>query len=233
MVFETLGSGGVLRFREADPPMCALRHHAEQAMALLVKGARELTRGRAIPLCVEFTHGRPNARVDYEAILGCPVRFQAECDSVVFADETLRLPVADADNRLLRVLKATCRRIIGPRPAQRRPRPLGARIRGATTGQGRPLVRQRGSRLQHEHQDCSSAGSASTRRAIARWSTGSVATSRSIIWRTRTCACTRSPMRWDTPNQARWCGPSSAGPTGRRCNTAKSTAGDVVAAAAR
>jgi hypothetical protein len=46
--FESLGSaGGKLRFREADSPMRGLRHHAEQSMALLVKGAYELTKRRA------------------------------------------------------------------------------------------------------------------------------------------------------------------------------------------
>jgi len=117
VVFESLGSGGgVLRFREADAPLRGLRHHAEQASALLVRGAREMTKQSARPLCVEFMHVRPNAPIDYEGILGCPVRFQAEWDAVVFSEETLRLPVVEADNKLLRVLEAACRRIVGRRP---------------------------------------------------------------------------------------------------------------------
>ena len=114
--FESLGSGGALRFREADAPMRGLRHHAEQASALLVKGAREMTKQSARPLRVEFTHGRPKAPIDYEGILGCPVRFHAKWDAVVFSEETLQLPVVGADNKLLRVLEAACRRIVGPRP---------------------------------------------------------------------------------------------------------------------
>jgi hypothetical protein len=79
VVFDSLGSGGgVLRFREVVPPMPGRRHHAEQAMGLLVKGASELTQGRATPVYVEFTHSRPGAPIDYELILGCAVRFQAE-----------------------------------------------------------------------------------------------------------------------------------------------------------
>jgi AraC-like DNA-binding protein len=117
VVFESLGpGGGVLRFREADAPLRGLRHHAEQAMAVLVKGARELTQRRAIPVSVEFKHSQPNEPVDYYAIVGCPVRFQAEWDAVTYAEETLRLPVIGADNRLLRTLEAACRRILGPRP---------------------------------------------------------------------------------------------------------------------
>ena len=81
----------------------------EQAAALLVRGAREMTRQSARPLCVEFMYGRPNAPVDYEGVLGCPVRFQAKWDAVVFSEETLRLRVVDADNKLLRVLEAACR----------------------------------------------------------------------------------------------------------------------------
>ena len=76
VVFESLGSGGVLRFREVDAPDAGLRHHAEQASALLVQGAREMTDRSATPLCVEFMHGRPNSPIDYEGLLGCPVRFQ-------------------------------------------------------------------------------------------------------------------------------------------------------------
>lgn len=116
VVFESLGSGGALRFREADAPVRGPRHHAEQASAFLVSGAREMTGRRANPLCVEFRHGRPNAPIDYEGIFGCPVRFQAAWDAIVFAEEALQLPVVGADNRLLRVLEGACRRIVGGRP---------------------------------------------------------------------------------------------------------------------
>jgi len=70
----------------------------------------------ATPVRVEFMHGRPNARIDYEGILGCPIKFRAEWDGVVYAEETLRLPVIGADNKLLRVLEGACRKIVGPEP---------------------------------------------------------------------------------------------------------------------
>ena len=84
--------------------------------AQFVKGARELTQAKATPVRVEFIHERPNERIDYEGILGCPVRFRAEWDAVIFSEETLRLPVIGADNRLLRTLEAACRQIIGRQP---------------------------------------------------------------------------------------------------------------------
>jgi len=115
-VFERDGAGMALRFRETDPSLRGLRHNSEQAAATIAKGARELTHRRAAPLRVEFMHGRPNAPIDYEGMLGCPVRFQSQWDGVVFSDETLRLPVSGADHKLLRALESACRRIVGRAP---------------------------------------------------------------------------------------------------------------------
>jgi AraC-like DNA-binding protein len=115
-VLESAGPVSALRFRDADPALRGLRHNAERVSAQFVKGARELTRAKATPVRVEFIHARPNERIDYEGILGCPVRFQAEWDAVVFSEEALQLPVIGADNRLLATLEAACRKIIGPRP---------------------------------------------------------------------------------------------------------------------
>jgi AraC-like DNA-binding protein len=114
--FERDGQAFALRFRETDASLRGLRHNSEQAAAQVVTGARELTRKKAAPVRVEFMHGRPNARIDYEGVLGCPIRFNAQWDGVVYAEETLRLPVIGADNRLLRVLEVACRKIIGRAP---------------------------------------------------------------------------------------------------------------------
>lgn len=116
--FEREGQGSALRFREADPALRGLRHNAERVVAVIVAGARQLTRRKAAPLRVEFTHRRPNARIDYDAILGCPISFDAAWDGVVYSDETLALPVIGADNRLLRLLEGACAKIIGPVPRQ-------------------------------------------------------------------------------------------------------------------
>jgi len=115
-VFEADGQRSTLRFRETDKSLRGLRHNSEQAAATVVTGVRELTGKKAAPLRVEFMHGRPNASIDYEGILGCPIKFRAEWDGVVYAEATLRLPVIGADNKLLRVLESACRKIIGPAP---------------------------------------------------------------------------------------------------------------------
>ena len=166
-VFERDGQGSALRFRETDAALRGLRHNSEQVAATVVTGARELTRKKAVPLRVEFMHGRPNAHIDYERILGCPIRFRAEWDGVVYAEETLRLPVVGADNKLLRVLEVACRKIIGPASPQAGPRSLRAGIRRAAAGQGRGTVRRRGQPLQHEQQDAG-AKARRTRRALPR-----------------------------------------------------------------
>jgi AraC-like DNA-binding protein len=113
---ELAGPTSALRFRDANPALRRLRQNSERVSALFVKGARELTRSKATPVRVEFIHARPNERIDYEGILGCPVRFRAEWDAIIYSEETLRLPVVGADNRLLRTLEDACRRILGPRP---------------------------------------------------------------------------------------------------------------------
>ena len=115
-VLESAGPVSALRFRDADPTLRGLRHNSERLSAQFVKGARELTQAKATPVRVEFIHSRPNERIDYEGILGCPIRFQAEWDAILFSEETLQLPVVGADNRLLATLEAACRKIIGPRP---------------------------------------------------------------------------------------------------------------------
>ena len=152
-VFEFAGSAvGSCAF--ARPiPLCAVAPSFRAVVALLVKGARELTKRRATPVRVEFTHERPNARIDYEGILGCPVRFQAEWDAVIFSEESLRLPVIGADNQLLRMLEAACRRIVGRQP---RKDDLVHSVREyvvAKTGKGGAAVRRLGPPLQHEQQN--------------------------------------------------------------------------------
>ena len=44
------------------------------------------------------------------------MKFGAEWDAVIYAEETARLPVKGADTRLLEVLEAACQKLLGPAP---------------------------------------------------------------------------------------------------------------------
>ena len=105
-----------LRFREGDPALRGLRQNSEYFAALIVRACRDMTRRRVSPVRVEFMHSRPNARIDYEAYLGCPVRFRADWDAVVFESETMQMPIVGANHKLLKVLEMACRKILGPTP---------------------------------------------------------------------------------------------------------------------
>jgi AraC-like DNA-binding protein len=116
---ERTGGQVALRFRETDPALRGLRHNSDYIAATVVRACRDITRKRIAPMRAEFIYAQPNAKVEYADILGCPVKFQAEWDALIFAEETTRLPVKGADDHLLRVLQSACRRIIGPSPKKR------------------------------------------------------------------------------------------------------------------
>lgn len=118
-VLQVVGQGLALRFREADASLRGLRHNSERAAAQIVTGAQEITGKHTTPVLVEFMHRPPNARVDYEGVLGCQIKFGAKWDAVMYSNETLSLPVIGADNRLLRVLESACRKIVGPTPRRK------------------------------------------------------------------------------------------------------------------
>jgi AraC-like DNA-binding protein len=113
---ERNGAHVVLRFREADPALRALRHNSDFIAASVVRGCRDLTRQVISPIRAEFIGEEPSAKVEYADILGCPIRFGAEWDALVYSEETTRLPAKGADDKLLRVLELACQKIIGPTP---------------------------------------------------------------------------------------------------------------------
>lgn len=116
---ERYGPQVTFRFRVADLALRGLRHTSEYLAATVVRGCRDLTCQSISPVRAEFIHDKPNDRVEYVKFLGCPVKFGAEWDAVIYADETTRLPVKGADTRLLEVLEATCRKLLGPTPKAR------------------------------------------------------------------------------------------------------------------
>jgi AraC-like DNA-binding protein len=111
---ERYGPQVAFRFRVADPALRGLRHTSEYLAATVVRGCRDLTCQAISPIRVEFIHDEPDDRVEYATFLGCPVKFGAEWDAVIYAEETTRLPVKGADTQLLEVLAATCQRLLGP-----------------------------------------------------------------------------------------------------------------------
>ena len=116
---ERFGPQVAFQFRIADPALRGLRHTSEYLAATVVRGCRDLTWQSISPVRAEFIHDEPDDRVEYFKFLGCPVKFGAEWDAVIYAEETTRLPVKGADTRLLEVLEATCQKLLGRAPKAR------------------------------------------------------------------------------------------------------------------
>ena len=113
---ERGGAEVALRFRVTDLALRGLRQNSDFVAATVVRGCRDLTRQAISPIRAEFIGEEPSAKVEYADILGCPVKFGAEWDALVYSEETTRLPVQGADTKLLQILELTCQKIIGPTP---------------------------------------------------------------------------------------------------------------------
>ena len=122
---ERSGAQVALRFRVTDLALRGLRQNSEFLAATIVRGCRDLTCQSISPVRAEFIHDEPKDSVEYANFLGCPVKFGAEWDAVIYTEETTRLPVRGADTKLLEVLEATCQKLLGPAPQVSRSRSRG------------------------------------------------------------------------------------------------------------
>ena len=116
--FETERKDGhvTLRFRAGDPALRGFRQNAEFLAATVVRVCRDLVHHAIVPIGAEFIHEKPNAKVEYEDILGCPIKFGQAWDAVIYTEETMRLPVKGADVKLRQILELMCHRVLGPAP---------------------------------------------------------------------------------------------------------------------
>ena len=83
------------------------RHLVENVLASWLLYARWIADSELSPSVVWFEHSRPEQAelAQYEALFGCPVRFEQPCSALVAPLEYLQLPLRQSDPRLLKTLE--------------------------------------------------------------------------------------------------------------------------------
>ena len=83
-----------------------LRLSNEASLASAISIARQVSPGPVAPLEVLIRHAAPKSVAAHEAWFGCPVRFGADLDALLFSDETLARPNILGDVGISRYLGA-------------------------------------------------------------------------------------------------------------------------------
>ncbi|UTW08443.1 AraC family transcriptional regulator GliR [Pseudomonas benzenivorans] len=83
------------------------RHMVENVLASWLLYARWMADADYSPHEVWFEHGLPSEAplAEYQAVFGCPVRFQQACNALIVPQEYLQVPLRQADANLLRTLE--------------------------------------------------------------------------------------------------------------------------------
>jgi AraC-like DNA-binding protein len=81
-----------------------LRIVSEMILGLFLRRSRQFSGEPLRPLSVRFMHRNRVKSPEYERMFDAPVRFDAECDELVFSRDTLDLPFRTAEPRLAELL---------------------------------------------------------------------------------------------------------------------------------
>jgi AraC-like DNA-binding protein len=91
------------------------RHFAEFGVAIVLRGFRQITGKHLCPALVTFAHGRNANVAEIDRFFGCPVKFSAAADTMVFPTALLSTPIVTSDNYLLSILKDHCESMLAER----------------------------------------------------------------------------------------------------------------------
>ncbi len=101
----TLGQDVLLPF--VPPPQVA-----ENSLANLLMIGRNLTGRPLTPIEVWFKHAKPRDTREHERVFGCPIRFSAETDALIFDRGWLDLPLSNANPALAETLERHARDLL-------------------------------------------------------------------------------------------------------------------------
>jgi AraC-like DNA-binding protein len=105
------------------------RQIAEWGTTALLAELRRLTDSNIVPQRVTFIHQRASQAKEFRDFFGCPIRFGANRQSIVFAKKDLLSPIHSADLYLLNIFKAFCEGALSRRKTP--PTPSRSRVEGA------------------------------------------------------------------------------------------------------
>jgi len=94
----------VLVYRYVDESILQHRHDSEMTFAGVVTLCRVVADPNWTPNLIEFQHRQPPDISEHIRLFGCPIRFEAPVDKLVFESDSLSLPIATADPGLCRML---------------------------------------------------------------------------------------------------------------------------------
>lgn len=104
LVEDAASGDATLRICSRGMPMPIPRQPSEAMIAWFTSAARRATGTDVRPKRVTFEHGAPTSTSVHERIFKCPVTFDSDAITIVFAREDLELPTADPDPGLAELL---------------------------------------------------------------------------------------------------------------------------------
>jgi AraC-like DNA-binding protein len=106
--------GCAVEFNIAGMPRHGARQNMEFAVAVCLKGLREITGRNIRPSRAAFAHSRNSRIREFERFFGCPVEFGRpssdglSSDFLEFSNEVLAIPLITADPKLVQALRPFC-----------------------------------------------------------------------------------------------------------------------------
>ncbi|KTC37155.1 AraC family transcriptional regulator [Pseudomonas sp. ABAC61] len=91
---------------------------SETGSVAMVQFCRDIVRGTANPLLIDFSHAGPSDTAPYEAFFGCPVRFDQAEAVMRFPSQLLELPLKSPDPALFSLLEQHADRLLAQLPQQ-------------------------------------------------------------------------------------------------------------------
>lgn len=108
----TDGDSAIVELNTIDPSILHQRQQMEFSVGLLVHAYRVFTGRNITPIEVGFVHDRRDGRREPTRLFGCKVAYLQKQARMVLKLNDLNIPIATADNRLLKILQAHCEAVL-------------------------------------------------------------------------------------------------------------------------